>query len=70
MYGGGETYAAGENIANFGSISRLDAAYIYNSFFNSGKGHREIMNNARNVRGAVGVYVAGNHIYVVMNFGF
>lgn len=70
MYGGGETYAAGENIANFGSVSRLDAAYIYNSFFNSGKGHREIMNNARNVRGAVGVYVAGNHIYVVMNFGF
>lgn len=67
----GSQYAQGENIGYLSGIHRLNANTIFNAFYNSGKGHREIMMNPNISIGAVSLYVSTdqNRIYVCMNFG-
>ncbi|MDO5016300.1 MAG: CAP domain-containing protein [Eubacteriales bacterium] len=82
----GGKYGIGENIGWIDNISSLNANTIFKAFYNSGKGHREIMLHPSLKIGAVGIYcvpgpVADNNtgspnetnkgrIFISMNFGY
>lgn len=81
----GSNNAQGENIGYFDDLNSLSATMIFNMFYNSGKGHKEIMMTPGNTRGAIGIYcvegavpengtgvpgqAALGRFYVSMNFG-
>ncbi len=81
----GNQYAQGENIARYDRLSRMNANFIFSTFNNSGKGHREIMMNPNITKGAIGIYCVngpvpdidtgemvnvGGRFFVSMNFGY
>jgi uncharacterized protein YkwD len=82
----GGNYGIGENIGWIDNINSLNADTIFKAFYNSGKGHREIMLHPSLKIGAVGIYcvpgpVADNNtgspnetnkgrIFISMNFGY
>lgn len=81
----GPAYGAAENIGWFDGAMSMNASSIFNSFWNSGKGHKEVMMLPYITRGAIGIYaVPGNvpangtgmenangtgRFFVSMNFG-
>lgn len=81
----GANYGVGENIGWMDNVSLCNAERIYQAFYNSGKGHKEIMMHPILSRGAISVYcvpgpVADNNsgkpnptnvgrIFICMNFG-
>lgn len=82
----GGNYGIGENIGWIDNVNSLNADTIFKAFYNSGKGHREIMLHPSLKIGAVGIYcvpgpVADNNtgspndsnkgrIFISMNFGY
>lgn len=81
----GANYGMGENIGWIDNVRSLNAKVIFDAFYNSGKGHREIMLHPDIYIGGVGIYcvpgpVADNNtgspndtnkgrIFICMNFG-